>query len=94
MPAAGFSSQQDWQIIVDVPEFSLNVGAQLALAGESGSGKTTFLNLIAGILKPEAGSIRLDGTLVSELSEARRDRFEIGVEGNGWASKDAQVIFG
>jgi putative ABC transport system ATP-binding protein len=61
--------------IIDVPEFSLGACTQLALAGESGSGKTTFLNLIAGILKPEAGTIRFDDALVSEYSEPRRDRF-------------------
>jgi len=36
--------------IVDVASFTLGAGEQLALRGESGSGKTTFLNLIAGIL--------------------------------------------
>jgi putative ABC transport system ATP-binding protein len=61
-------------LIVDVPEFSLDARAQVALAGESGSGKTTFLNLIAGILKPDAGTISLDGEVMSELSEPRRDR--------------------
>ena len=63
------------QCIVDVAEFSLMQSEQLALAGESGSGKTTFLNLIAGILKPDSGSIQLGDVMVSELSESKRDRF-------------------
>ena len=63
------------QSIVDVPEFSLGADEQLALAGESGSGKTTFLHLIAGILKPDAGTIQFDGRMISELSEPQRDRF-------------------
>ncbi len=61
-------------LIMDVPEFALDANIQLALAGESGSGKTTFLNLIAGILKPDAGSIRFDGVDVATLSESQRDR--------------------
>jgi len=47
---------------------------QVALAGESGSGKTTFLNLIAGILKPDEGIISVDGVDMATLSEAGRDR--------------------
>src|SRR5581483_428365 len=60
--------------IVDVDEFSLAEKAQVALSGESGSGKTTFLHLIAGILKPDSGSITLAGREMSALREPERDR--------------------
>jgi ABC-type lipoprotein export system ATPase subunit len=60
--------------VVDIEEFTLPEKAQVALAGESGSGKTTFLNLVAGILKPDSGTIRLAGEEMSALSEAQRDR--------------------
>ena len=60
--------------IVDIPEFSLAAGQQLALRGESGSGKTTFLHLIAGILAADAGSILIDGQDMAALSESGRDR--------------------
>jgi putative ABC transport system ATP-binding protein len=60
--------------VVDVAEFSLERGAQQALRGESGSGKTTFLHLIAGILAADAGRITLDGREVTALGEAARDR--------------------
>src|SRR5581483_5174234 len=60
--------------IVDIDEFSLGEKAQVALSGESGSGKTTFLHLIAGILKPDSGSIVIAGREMSALSEPERDR--------------------
>jgi len=62
------------QTVVDVSEFSLDAAQQTALCGTSGSGKTTFLNLIAGILQPDAGRIELDGCTISDASEAGRDR--------------------
>jgi len=59
--------------IVDVPRFTLGEGKQLALRGASGSGKTTFLNLIAGILRPDAGRIAIAGADIAGLSESARD---------------------
>src|SRR2546422_1055773 len=61
-------------LVVHVASFSLSETEQVALSGESGSGKTTFLNLIAGILKPDSGSIRINGREMSALSEPERDR--------------------
>ncbi len=61
------------QLVVHVNFFALGQGEQLAMAGESGSGKTTFLNLIAGILKADEGSIRLAGKELESLPESRRD---------------------
>jgi len=62
------------KMIIDVPEFPLGVGETLALRGESGSGKTTFLNLIAGILSPDSGSIWVGDGDMAALGEHRRDR--------------------
>jgi ABC-type lipoprotein export system ATPase subunit len=64
--------------IVDVPAFSLAAGEQLALRGESGSGKSTFLNLIAGILAADSGRIAIEGAEMTALSEPRRDRLRAG----------------
>ena len=62
------------QRVLDVPEFTLEAGQQLALRGASGTGKTTFLNCIAGILHPDEGIIRLNGQDMACVSESRRDR--------------------
>ena len=42
----------------------------IALMGPSGSGKSTLLNLIAGIDKPDSGSLKVNGTDIAALSEA------------------------
>src|SRR6476646_6287169 len=60
--------------ILQVDSFAMEPAQAVALRGESGSGKTTFLNLIAGILRADAGEIRLDGATVSSLKESDRDR--------------------
>ncbi len=61
-------------LVIDVPRFALEAKEHLALSGESGSGKTTFLNLIAGILKPDSGRIMLAGAEMSAMGEPARDR--------------------
>ena len=70
------------QRVVDVRVFTLEAGAQLALRGESGTGKTTFLHLIAGILVADGGTIRLDGREVTTLGEAGRDRLRAATIGD------------
>lgn len=60
--------------IVDVASFALQKGQHLAVRGESGSGKTTFLHLIAGILAADTGSILLENQDIAGLSELARDR--------------------
>ncbi len=60
--------------IVDVPAFALGAAEQCALRGESGSGKTTFLHLIAGILAADTGKVVIEGAEMTALPEAGRDR--------------------
>jgi len=60
--------------ILNITEFSLQSGEQVVLLGESGGGKTTLLNVIAGITMPDSGSVRIDEIDVTRLPEAGRDR--------------------
>ena len=55
-------------------------GEVLAVMGPSGSGKSTLLHCLAGILRPDAGEIHVDGRRIDTLDEnarsaLRRDRF-------------------
>lgn len=61
-------------LIVNLENFHMDSECLYGMKGESGSGKTTFLHLLAGILKPDGGSIILDGQEVSQLNESARDR--------------------
>ena len=67
--------------IVAVDAFALEAGEQVALRGESGSGKTTFLHLIAGILTPDRGSVRISGAEMTRLPEGARDRLRASTVG-------------
>jgi len=49
--------------------FSLEEGQRVAIMGKSGSGKSTFLSLVSGIIKPDAGNISLDGISYNSLGE-------------------------
>lgn len=61
--------------ILDISEFQVNKGEQVVLIGESGCGKTTLLNIIAGINTADSGSVKIDGFELTSCSEPVRDRF-------------------
>ena len=56
---------------LDALDLEVPAGDFLALMGPSGSGKTTLLNLIAGIDSPTRGSLIIDGTDISTLSQRK-----------------------
>ena len=61
--------------VIHIGRFDLAVGEQAALVGASGSGKSTLLNLVAGIVLPDGGEVSVNGTDITRLDEAERDRF-------------------
>lgn len=62
------------QVLCDV-QFSLQQGETVALLGRSGSGKSTLLNLLAGIDRPDTGSVRIAGVELSALQEPHSTLF-------------------
>lgn len=67
------SGGRDLTVLKDIT-FSLEPGGFLAILGPSGSGKTTLLGLLAGLDRPSAGSVHLDGQELGSLNEDERAR--------------------
>ena len=61
--------------LLAIDSLTIGRGERVFLKGPSGSGKSTLLGLIAGIVNLRVGSIRVNGTTISELRPTRRDRF-------------------
>lgn len=59
------------QVLRDI-SLEARSGEYIAIVGESGVGKSTLLNLVAGLDQPDRGSISLDGTDVTSLDDAGR----------------------
>lgn len=56
---------------------SANFGEMLFIIGPSGSGKTTFLSMISGILRPNAGTVHVDGRDIWTMSNDQRAEFRL-----------------
>lgn len=57
------------------PDMHCSASEPLLITGNSGKGKTTLLHLLGGLLRPESGSISIQDTIISSLSEKELDRF-------------------
>lgn len=58
-----------------IGRLSIDAGSRVAISGASGSGKSTFVNIIAGLERTRQGRIHWNGEDIAGLSESRRDRF-------------------
>lgn len=57
------------------PSFTVDQGESVLLLGASGSGKSTFLSLVCGIVAADKGNVVVDGTDLGALRSGARDRF-------------------
>ena len=65
---------------VDNISIRIREGEVFGLIGTNGAGKSTFLRMMAGVLKPDEGSIEIDGLPVYENPEAKKNIFYISDE--------------
>jgi putative ABC transport system ATP-binding protein len=75
--------EQTVPVLTDI-NLDIGRGDFVALMGPSGSGKSTLLNLVAGIDKPDGGSIRIAGEDITQLSET---------ELAGWRAASVGFVF-
>ena len=73
-----------------IPELDVSTGEKLAVIGPSGTGKTTLLNLIAGILSPDSGIVNVSEVEVNKLDDAKRRNFRINEI--GFVFQDFELI--
>jgi ABC-type lipoprotein export system ATPase subunit len=63
-------------VLIDA-SLTVQRGEWLAILGASGSGKTTFLNIVGTLEKPDAGRVVCDGAVYADLSPARATAFRL-----------------
>ncbi|MCP9774583.1 LPS export ABC transporter ATP-binding protein [Cyanobium sp. WAJ14-Wanaka] len=66
------------RVLVDNVSLELSPGEVVGLLGPNGAGKTTTFGLVTGLLRPDSGTILMDGTDVQSLSMPQRARLGIG----------------
>ena len=71
----GYPSGRDRLQVLQGLDIALESGELLAVVGASGSGKSTFLHLVGGMEKADAGSVRIGGTGLEGMSGASLAKF-------------------
>ncbi len=80
--------QSDFKLEID--SLGFDQGSKTAIIGPSGFGKTTMLNLLAGILLPEKGEVLIFNELVNKLGENQRRDFRI--QNIGFVFQDFRLV--
>lgn len=73
--AKNISFQYNAHQVFHFPEILCSANDRLLILGESGTGKTTLLHLLAGLLRPSAGEIIINDTDITKLTGAQLDLF-------------------
>ena len=71
----GVSHSYEHAASFQFPDFSCGPADQWLFLGDSGCGKTTFLHIIAGLIRPKKGQVIIQGQDIFTLNESERDAF-------------------
>jgi len=63
------------KVVLDGIDLSINAGDSLVIIGGSGSGKSVTIKCVLGIIRPDAGTITVDGEEVTHLHGSKRDEY-------------------
>jgi iron complex transport system ATP-binding protein len=72
--AAAILVQRGGRTILDNVSLRAASGDFVAVIGPNGAGKSTFLSVLAGLIKPDAGTVSLDGSFIHQLSQRKLAR--------------------
>jgi len=73
--SCSFKYPRALQESINIQKLTIKEGEHIFLRGRSGSGKSTFLNLLCGVIEPQQGSIEILGTDITKLSASQKDSF-------------------
>jgi putative ABC transport system ATP-binding protein len=70
-----FPGTADEKIALMGIDLTLNAGDFVTVIGSNGAGKSTLMNVISGVMTPDAGQVRIEGSVIHHLPEYRRSRW-------------------
>tara|TARA_B100000579_G_C22576752_1_gene731517 strand:+ start:71 stop:757 length:687 start_codon:yes stop_codon:yes gene_type:complete len=68
-----YSISKNAKFRLKIKKFELNKSDSILIYGDSGTGKSTFLNLVSGALSPKKGKINVLGTEITKTSSSQKD---------------------
>ena len=77
--AKGLTKKFDEIVAVDHIDAKIREGSVFGLIGTNGAGKSTFLRMASGILKPDEGTVEIDGESVYENRKVKTKFFYISL---------------